>query len=461
MSGVQFPESFQWGAATSAYQIEGAADVDGRRPSIWDEFCRLPGAIEDGRDGSVAIDHYHRYREDVALMRELGLRSYRFSVCWPRVMDGSDVNKAGMDFYSRLVDELLEADIAPWLTLYHWDLPASLPGGWTSRDTAHRFAEYAVALHERLGDRVRTWTTLNEPWCSAFMGYGSGEHAPGHTDPRQAVRAVHHLLLGHGLATEALRTADPEATLGLTLNFTPALAASDDPADLDVVRRINGTANRVFVHPVFTGDYPEDVRADLAPWWDDDLVRDGDMATIASPVDVLGVNYYSTTMYRADGQRPGPQLVRGRRRETPHISAPEAAAVLRGLPQTAMGWEVEPDGLRRLLEWLHHTYTGPAGVPLVITENGSAYDDVPSADGTIADHDRIEYLRDHLHAVHRAISNGVDVRGYLLWSLIDNFEWAFGYTKHFGIYAVDDGLRRLPKASAEWYGSVARTGTVQ
>jgi beta-glucosidase len=377
------------------------------------------------------------------------------------VIGREGVNEAGMDFYSRLVDELLEAGIAPWLTLYHWDLPASLPGGWTNRDTAYRFAEYATTLHDRLGDRVRTWTTLNEPWCSAFLGYGAGEHAPGHTDPHEAVSAAHHLLLGHGLAVQALRSADPDATLGLTLNFTPALPASDDPADLDVVRRIDGTANRLFVHPVFTGAYPEDVRADLAPWWSDDLVRDGDLAAIATPVDVLGVNFYSTAMYQAVEAEPAPRLVRGRTLASPHLSAPHAVEVSRGLPRTSMGWEVEPDGLGRLLAWLHRTYTGPAGVPLVITENGSAYDDELSPDGTINDKDRIDYLRSHLLAVHQATRDGVDVRGYLLWSLIDNFEWAFGYTKHFGIMAVDDELRRLPKASAAWYGAVARTGVVE
>ena len=459
-----FPESFLWGTATSAYQIEGAVDVDGRQPSIWDEFCEVPGAIVDGSDGRVAIDHYHRYREDVALMRDLGMAAYRFSVCWPRVMNGNRVNPAGLDFYSRLTDELLEAGIAPWLTLYHWDLPSSAPGGWTNRETAERFAEYAVAVHDRLGDRVRTWTTLNEPWCSAFLGYAAGEHAPGQTDPCQVPSAVHHLLLGHGLAAQALRAADPGLTLGLTLNFTPALPSGDDPETLDVVRRINGTANRLFVHPVFTGAYPEDVLEDLAPWWPEDLVRAGDLEAISTPIDVLGVNFYASSMYRAPepGEQPAaPREVRGRLMSTPHITAPGAVEISRGLPRTAMGWEVDPDALRQLLVWLHRTYTGTAGASLVMTENGAAYDDHIAPGQAIQDTDRIDYLREHLLAVHQAMAEGADVRGYLLWSLIDNFEWAWGYTKHFGIVAVDEDLNRLPKASAHWYEKVARTGVVE
>ncbi|MFT3887984.1 MAG: GH1 family beta-glucosidase [Arachnia sp.] len=464
MTALRFPQGFRWGTATSSFQIEGAADVDGRLPSIWDEFCDEPGAIAGGDDGRLGVDHYHRYREDADLIASLGLDTYRFSVSWTRVMDGDRVNPRGMDFYSRLVDALLERGVAPWLTLYHWDLPAALPGGWTNRDTAQRFVDYALAVHEHLGDRVDTWTTLNEPWCSSFLSYAAGEHAPGHTDPRESVRAGHHLLLAHGWATAALRSAArPEAKLGITLNFTPALPATDDPADADVVRRVDGTANRFFVHPIFTGEYPADVRADLAPFWDDDLVADGDLAAIATPIDVLGVNYYSTQALRVAGpdDAVGPREVRGRRVDTPHPSAPDAVAVSRGLPVTDMGWEVEADGLRRLLLWLHGTYTGPAGVPLVITENGAAYDDVDSPEGAIADDDRIGYVRDHLAAVHAAIEEGADVQGYLLWSLLDNFEWAFGYAKRFGIVAVDRALNRIPKASAHWYADVARSGVVE
>lgn len=453
---LTFPPSFRWGTATSSFQIEGAPDADGRRPSIWDDFCDVPGAIADGTNGRVGVDHIHRYREDVRLMAELGMGVYRFSVSWPRVMDGDRVNPAGMDFYSRLVDELLEAGIEPWLTLFHWDLPASLPGGWTTRDTAYRFADYTAAVYDALGDRVPTWTTLNEPWCAAFLGYASGEHAPGHTDPQEALRAGHHLLLAHGLGMQVLRTVAPDATLGITLNFASVIPASSDPADVDVVRRIDATANRFFLDPLFRGAYPTDMLDDLGPRWPADVVHDGDMALISTPIDVLGVNYYSTSMVRA--ARPGetPPHVR----PTPHILAPDAVGVPRGLPTTAMGWEVEPDGLRRLLLTVQADYTGPAGVALAITENGAAYDDAVVADGVVQDEDRIGYLRAHLRAVHEAMDEGADVRAYLLWSLLDNFEWAFGFDRRFGIVSVDSALRRHPKASARWYASVVQSGAV-
>lgn len=453
MTSLTFPDGFLWGTATSAYQIEGASTEDGRRPSIWDEFCHTAGAILDGSDGDTAVDHYHRYPEDIAAMSRLGCNAYRFSISWSRVLDGDRPNPAGMDFYDRLVDALLEAGITPWPTLYHWDLPAWLPGGWTTRDTAYRFAEYALAVHARLGDRIGTWTTLNEPWCSAFLGYASGEHAPGHTDPYETVRAVHHLLLAHGLATAALRSVDADATLGITLNFTPTVPAGATPADADVVRRVDGTTNRLFIHPLFTGAYPSDVRADLDPWWTENLVADGDLAAISSPIDVLGVNYYSSSAVRA--ARPGERTSPG-----PHITAPDAVVVPRHLPRTGIGWEVDPDALHDLLVRLHTTYTGPAGAHLVITENGAAYPHRILSDGRLDDPERSAYLAAHLAAVHRAIGDGADVRGYLLWSLMDNFEWAYGYTQQFGILAVDERLRRLPKSSAAWYGSVARSGVV-
>ena len=446
---LQFPDSFRFGSATSAYQIEGAAHEGGKQDSIWDAYCRVPGAIANGENGDVACDHYHRYAEDVALMAELGLDTYRFSVSWPRVLDGDRVLGEGMDFYSRLVDELLAKGITPWLTLYHWDLPAARPGGWTNRDTAHRFVDYALAVHERLGDRVHTWTTLNEPWCSSFLSYAAGQHAPGGTDIADSLRAAHHLLLAHGLAVQALREAAPTAELGITLNFTPALPASDSPADVDVARRVDGTANRLFIEPIMTGQYPADVLLDLAEYWPADLVHDGDLAAINTPIDVLGVNYYTTNVFRAGEVAAAP---------TPHVSAPDAVQVLRDLPLTEMGWEVTPEGLRELLNRLHREYTGPAGVPLVITENGVAFDDQPDADGFVDDTaDRVDYLRRHLKAVHDAIGDGVPVQGYLAWSLMDNFEWAKGYDKRFGIIAVDENLRRIPKASAGWYGRVART----
>ncbi|MCA0294659.1 MAG: beta-glucosidase [Actinobacteria bacterium] len=452
--GIDFPRGFGFGSATSAYQIEGAAAEDGKEDSIWDVFCRVPGAIVNGEDGTLACDHYHRHAADVRLLADLGMNTYRFSVSWPRVLRGDgSVNPAGMDFYSRLVDELLTAGVTPWLTLYHWDLPASLPGGWTNRDTAARFVDYATAVHDRLGDRVDTWTTLNEPWCSSFLSYAAGVHAPGWTDPAASIAAAHHLLLAHGWTVQALRAAQRSASLGITLNFTPALPASDSPADVDVARRVDGTANRFFTDPIFTGAYPADVREDLAAVWPEDLVHDGDLAAISTPIDVLGVNYYTTNVFTAgpDAAPSGP---------TPHIAAPDAVQVLRDLPLTDMGWEVEPDGLRRLLGWLHTTYTGPAGTALVITENGAAMPDEADADGHVDDADRIDYLRRHLHAVHAAMAEGADVRGYLAWSLMDNFEWSFGYGKRFGLVRVDSSLQRIPKASARWFAHVARTGHV-
>ncbi len=462
---LTFPADFKWGTATSAYQIEGAVAEDGRTESIWDRFCRVPGAIANGDDGTVAVDHYHRYAEDVRHLADLGLNTYRFSVSWSRALhpDGTP-NPAGLDFYSRLVDELLGAGVEPWLTLFHWDLPAHLPGGWTNRDTANRFADYAAIVHSVLGDRVSTWTTLNEPWCSAFLGYASGEHAPGHTEPAEAVLAVHHLLVAHGLALQALRAADPSAKLGITLNFTPVSPA--DPAsaaDVDVARRIDGTANRIFIEPLFRGAYPADVLADLGQLWPDDLVAEGDLALISAPIDVLGVNYYTTNQVRAPrpDEHRGPAVVRGRVMGTPHITAPEAVFTVRDLPQTAMGWEVDPDGLYRLLVRLHREYAGPAGVPMVITENGAAYSDGNRSNGHVEDADRVEYLRSHIAAVHRAMSEGVDMAGYLAWSLMDNFEWSHGYERRFGILRVDEQLRRLPKASALWYRQLARTGTLE
>ena len=452
---IDFPEGFLFGSATSAYQIEGAAAEDGKEDSIWDVFCRVPGAIANSEDGTLACDHYHRYAADAKLLGDLGMNTYRFSVSWPRVLHSSGrVNAKGMDFYSRLVDELLANQVAPWLTLYHWDLPAALPGGWTNRDTAKRFVDYAVAVHGHLGDRVQTWTTLNEPWCSSFLSYAAGFHAPGQTDPAASIAAAHHLLLAHGWTVQALREADPKASLGITLNFTPVIPATDSAADADVTRRVDGTANRFFADPIFTGDYPADVRVDLADVWPARLVQHGDLAAISAPIDVLGVNYSTTNVVRA-----GPQDAPAG--HTPHIAAPDAVQVLRDLPLTEMGWEIDPDGLERLLTWLHTTYTGAAGAGLVITENGAAFDDQPDAAGCVDDQDRVDYLRGHLGAVHAAMIGGADVRGYLAWSLMDNFEWSLGYGKRFGVVRVDEQLRRIPKASARWFSAVARTGHVE
>jgi beta-glucosidase len=459
---VSFPEDFCFGAATAAYQIEGATDVDGRSDSIWDTFCRVPGAVLGGDDGTMADDHYHRYRDDVALMRRLNLDSYRFSVAWPRVRpDGGAVNRHGLDFYSRLVDELLEADIKPWLTLYHWDLPQALEdqGGWAERDTAYRFAEYALSVHDALGDRVQFWTTLNEPWCSAFLGYAGGQHAPGRRDPVAALRAVHHLLLGHGLAVTELRRRDPGLSLGITLNLTHAEPADPgDEGDRDAARRIDGVHNRIFLGPLLEGRYPSDVLADTAALdWHEDVVEEGDLETISAPIDVLGVNYYHGAAVSAHPHEDlvgTGQVYPERPTGSPFVGSEHVTFPSRHLPITDMGWEVQPWGLRDLLLRLDKDYDLP---PVFITENGAAYAD-RVIDGRVEDPERIAYVDSHLRAVAEAMDAGVDVRGYFVWSLLDNFEWAFGYTKRFGVVYVDyETQQRIPKASAEWYADVAAT----
>jgi beta-glucosidase len=456
--GRAFPAHFLFGAATAAYQIEGAAHEDGRTDSIWDVFCRVPGAVVNADNGEIACDHYHRYPSDVELMAELGLQTYRFSTSWSRVRpDGGAVNPAGIDFYSRLVDELLGKGILPWLTLYHWDLPQALEdqGGWTNRDTAYRFADYAMSVHDALGDRVTNWTTLNEPWCASFLSYIGGEHAPGRQDPAAGLAAGHHLLLAHGLTIQQLRERDPELSLGITLNLTVAdpLDATD-PADLDAARRIDGQFNRFFLDPIFRGAYPEDVLRDVAGLGLDSVVQPGDLDVISSPIDALGVNYYhgelvsghpttETMSTAAPSERP---------KRSPFPAADNVHWQLRDLPLTAMGWEVQPEGLTRLLKRIHEEYAGPAGVSLAVTENGAAYDDVVSADGSVADADRASFLEVHLDAILDAIEQGVPVTGYFYWSLMDNFEWAWGYDKRFGIVRVDYGTQeRTLKDSAIAY----------
>ncbi|HEX6249557.1 MAG TPA: GH1 family beta-glucosidase [Nocardioidaceae bacterium] len=459
---VSFPEGFCFGAATAAYQIEGATGADGRSDSIWDAFCRVPGAVIGGHDGSVADDHYHRYRDDVALMKRLNLDSYRFSVAWPRVRpDGGAVNPRGLDFYSRLVDALLEAGIKPWLTLYHWDLPQALEdrGGWTERDTAYRFADYALSVHDTLGDRVPVWTTLNEPWCSAFLGYAGGQHAPGRRDPVAALRSVHHLLLGHGLAVTELRRRDPALSLGITLNLTHAEPADPtDEGDQDAARRIDGVHNRIFLDPLLEGRYPSDVLADTAALdWYAEVVEEGDLEIISAPLDVLGVNYYHGSAVSAHPHEDVVglgQVQPERPTGSPFVGSEHVTFPSRHLPVTDMGWEVQPWGLRDLLLRLEKDYRLP---PVYITENGAAYADQP-ADGRVEDPERIAYVDAHLRAVREAMDAGVDVRGYFVWSLLDNFEWAFGYTKRFGVVYVDyETQERIPKSSAEWYAQVAAT----
>ncbi|GAA1642940.1 GH1 family beta-glucosidase [Catellatospora bangladeshensis] len=451
---LRFPPDFWWGAATAAYQIEGAVAEDGRTPSIWDTFCAEPGRVVDGQTGAVAADHYHRYRDDVALMREIGLSAYRFSVSWPRVQPGgrSGANPAGLAFYDRLVDELLGAGIKPAATLYHWDLPQELEdrGGWTARDTALRFADYAAAVADRLGDRVKLWCTLNEPWCTAFLGYGLGVHAPGRTSPGDGLLATHHLLLAHGLAAQALRAAVPSAQVSIALNQGAVRPLTDSPADRDAARRIDGLLNRIFLDPIMTGAYPADVMADTAPVCDWSHVRDGDLAVIAAPLDALGVNYYAPDLVSA---APSPV-----EEPSPYPASQGVAFHQTPGPRTEMGWTVDPTGLREVLLRLHATYPE---LPLYVTENGAAYDDAVDADGRVRDGDRIAYLRDHMAAAHEAMRAGADLRGYFVWSLLDNFEWALGYGKRFGLIRVDyDTQRRTLKDSALWYRDVIRSGGV-
>ncbi|GAA0207039.1 GH1 family beta-glucosidase [Saccharothrix mutabilis subsp. mutabilis] len=458
MESISFPEGFVWGAATAAFQVEGATTVDGRTKSIWDTFCEVPGAVVGGDTGEPAADHYYRVESDVQLMADLGLHAYRFSTAWPRVRpDAGPVNQAGLDFYSRLVDALLDKGITPWLTLYHWDLPQALEdkGGWTNRDTAYRFAEYAESVVGALGDRVANWTTLNEPWCSSFLSYAAGVHAPGRQEPEAAVAAVHHLLLGHGLAVEAIRAQSTDAKVGITLNMYPIIPADpDDPADLDAARRLDGLQNRIFLDPLFKGEYPEDVVQDLTPYGFTKHIRENDLEIISTPLDQLGVNYYAEH-FVSGTPAPAAPVAEGRRATgSPWVGAEHVSFPSRGLPRTDMDWEVEPDGLKKVLVRVAREYTD---IPLYVTENGAAYPDAIGDDGSIEDVDRLNYIDGHLRAAWEAIQEGVDLRGYFAWSLMDNFEWAEGYAKRFGIVHVDYETQvRTPKMSAMWYSKVAR-----
>jgi beta-glucosidase len=447
---MTFPPGFAFGVATASYQIEGGVAEGGRRPSIWDTFSHTPGKTFNGDTGDMACDHYHRYAEDVELIASLGVTHYRFSLAWPRIQpDGhGPLNTAGVDFYARLVDALLEHGIQPWVTLYHWDLPQALEDadGWPARDTAHRFADYAAAIYARLGDRVGYWTTLNEPWCSAFLGYFTGRHAPGRREPAASIRAVHHLLLGHGLAISRMRGLRSSNELGITLNLWPFSPASDSPSDMDAARRADGISNRFFLDPILLGRYPADVLEDLAPVTDLSHIHDGDEQAIAAPIDLLGVNYYTGQRVKDGTGNP----------ESGWVGSPNVESVPRGFPTTEMGWEIEPDGLRRLLLRLRDDYPK---IPLYITENGIALRDSVGADGTVDDPDRIAFIDGHLRAAAQTLAEGVDLRGYFLWTFTDNFEWSFGYSKRFGLVYLDyPTQRRIPKTSAAWFAKVAKTG---
>jgi beta-glucosidase len=448
---VRFPKDFLWGTATAAYQVEGAVEEDGRGPSIWDAFSHTTGKVLHGDTGDIACDQYHRLEGDLDLMSELGIRAYRFSVAWPRILpEGSGrANQKGLDYYGRLVDGLRRRSIEPMLTLYHWDLPQALEdrGGWTSRQTSERFAEYAGIVYEALSEEVGFWITLNEPWVSAWMGYGLGVHAPGRKDSAEALAATHHLLLGHGLAMERMRSAGGENQLGVTLNLHPARPSRDREADGEASRRVDGQANRLYLDPLFRGEYPEDVFSFYGDRGVDlTFVRDGDLEKISVPIDFLGVNYYHRNTVREASEEVGQSV--------PFADLGARVVIPHAAEKTAMGWPVEPEGLTEILVRIKDEYTG---VPIYVTENGRAVHDYIDPEGGVDDEERVSYLDAHFRAAHDAIEQGVDLRGYMVWSFLDNFEWAEGYSKRFGIVFVEYGTqRRVPKSSARWYSGIIR-----
>lgn len=423
---------FTWGVATSSYQIEGAATAGGRGPSIWDTFSRVPGAVINGDSGDVACDHYHRYNEDLDLIKWLGVNAYRFSIAWPRIFPqgAGSPNQAGIDFYDRLIDGALERGITPWPTLYHWDLPQALEdkGGWNSRATSERFAEYAHLMAEKFGDRVKNWTTLNEPFCSAWLGYLYGVMAPGIKDLQTAINASHHLLLGHGLATQAIRSVASDLRVGIVLNLTPAIPLNEK--DELAAKYADGFDNRWYADPVFKGSYPQDI---VEGFGKEVPIHAGDMQSISAPLDFLGINFYTRqTVTLDESAKP----------------LPYRPVMVDGVERTAMGWEVHPESLTNIIMRVHRDY---APKEIYITENGSAWDDSVIND-KVDDPHRVSYLERHLDAMLAAKAQGAPVNGYFAWSLMDNFEWAYGYSKRFGIVYVDyETQKRIPKSSAYYY----------
>jgi beta-glucosidase len=442
MTILAFPKGFIWGTASSAYQIEGAWNEDGKGPSIWDEFSHRRGTVANNENGDIACDHYHRWREDLDLVKEFGLKAYRFSISWPRVLpEGRGrVNAPGLDFYDRLVDGLLARGIEPFPTLYHYDLPLALhrQGGWPARDTASAFGEYARVLAERLGDRVNWWITLNEPMVIAMMGYLIGQHAPGHHNPRAMIRAAHTLHLAHGEAVRAIRsTAKRQAKIGIALNLAPVYPARDREVDRRAAEKYDLVSNRMFLDPILRGSYPPDLWGQFGPFRPP--IRDGDLQKIAEPIDFLGVNYYTRNVVEGSRWIPwlGGRMVRSAEGDF-----------------SAVGWETYPAGLSELLERIWNDYRPPL---LIVTENGMAVDDAPDASGEVNDPRRIAYLRGHIQALHGTLQKNVPVGGYFVWSQTDNFEWALGYGKRFGLVYVDyETQRRIPKASFRWYSELIR-----
>jgi beta-glucosidase len=437
-----FPADFLWGAATASYQIEGAVCEDGRSESIWDRFSATPGKVRNGESGAIACDFYHRHCEDITLMRELGLQAFRFSLAWPRILpDGTGkVNELGLDFYDRLVDDVLNAGIEPFVTLYHWDLPQILEdrGGWPSRDLVAAFVEYTDVVTRRLGDRVRFWTTHNEPWCTAWLGYGTGLHAPGRTSTRDALAAAHHTMLSHGRAVEVIRRNASGAKVGITLNLVPIYPASDDEADVQAAAVVDTHSNLWFLDPIFRGMYPDKLVErfrDVMP-----CIEIGDMNDISTPIDFLGINNYSRSLVAMNVDGTSPRNVR-----------------VDGHRYTEMGWEVYPDGLLDLLLRVHRDYS-PASV--YITENGAAFSDIVDHQSLVLDPERREYFQEYISAAGTALEAGVPLAGYFAWSLLDNFEWQEGYSKRFGLVYVDyPSQKRIVKDSGRWYRSFIRQQT--